>query len=648
MIQGKGAKFTRAMHFDFHTSPGIPNLLGNFDAEQFADQLMGAQIEYINVAARCNMGYSYYNTKVGKKYDGLGERDMLQEIIQACHKRGIGVTAYINVALDHEIAADHPQWLRVERDGTICRDNKKSNSFRRMCYNSPYRAHFLSEIYEISRYDIDGIFCDCFALGECFCPNCRAEMLRLGVDTADTAAVRAYQHEVRLAFAEEIYQTLGEKKDKIKVYFNELSWVMKHQTHAEIECLSTDPLWGYDYFDSMAAYTRTIFEDRVYMSGRFQNSWGDFGGVKPLASMQNDLYDAMMNSFALSFGDHLHPVDGFEKEVASRVGAVMKEKRIYEPYVLNANNIVEVGIIIPSNPVTRQISYFTKGAVRMLKELKLLYNIYDENGRFEEDGVSLMIIAENAAYGAAFEARLRDFIQKGGKVIFTGTAIDVGQRLGLLDFVEVIGEDPRDNAYYTMADSDMRWAMYEPSRIIKNRCGREMAKYVNNVVNFTWDGRQSCFYRPQGEPTEYSAAVVKEGVACICFDIFKAYADSFLIEHRELVKSIIWALLPQRLVEATAMPKTATVALTKNAEHTLLHIKSTYAEHKMSRGIMEEHTYMKSVPISLAGEYEVFALPEMTHLASHTEKGRTVFDTGDILGYKAYLLKLKTCCKTRF
>lgn len=639
MIKTVGPKFNRALHFDFHTSPGVENILKNFNAEHFAEQMAEAHIEYVNVAARCNMGYSYYNTKVGKKYPGLGDRDILDEIIKACRKRGIGITAYLNVGLDHEIAADHPDWLKVSRDGRIHLDDKKDNFFRIMCYNSPYKAHLLAEINEICRYDIDGLFCDCFQLRECFCPVCAADMAARGIDTADNAAVLAYQNKVRLAFAKEIYDAVGDKKDRIKFYSNGMSWTVGCQTHAEIECLSSDPMWGYDYFDSMAAYTRTMYEDRVYMSGRFQNSWGDFGGIKPIASMQNDLYDAMMNSFGISFGDHMHPVDGFESEVAARIKQVMEEKLAYEPYTKDSENIVEIGVIIHSNDVTRRLPYFAKGAARMLKELKLQYNVYDENGLFQNDGVKLLIIGEMADYGEKFKTRVRDFCAKGGQAIFIGAAIELGRELGLLDFIEHVGKDPRDNAYYTTKGSDMRWAMYDPSQIIKNRGGTEVAGYVSNIVNFTWDGRQSCYYRPQGEPTAYSAAVIKGNVACICFDILKAYADNFLIEHRALMQKLIDALLPEKLIEAPKMPKTATVALTKNAEHTVLHVKATYPEHKMSRGIIEEHAYMKSVPVSINGEYEVYVLPEMKKLASRTEHGRTHFETGDLLGYRAFLLK---------
>ena len=639
MIKTVGPKFRRAFHFDFHTSPGVKDIFGNFDAEHFADQLASAHIEYVNVAARCNMGYSYYNTKVGKKYAGLGDRDVLREMIDACHKRGIAVTAYLNVGLDHDISADHTDWLKVSRDGRIYLEDKKDNFFRMMCYNSPYRAHLLAEISEISEYDVDGIFCDCFMLRECFCPVCMAEMAKLGIDVEDNDAVLDYQNGVRHAFAEEIYEAAGEKKDKIKFYFNEMSWTVPHQTHAEMECLSSDPYWGYDYFDSTAAYTRTMYEDRVYMSGRFQNSWGDFGGVKPLASMQNDLYDAMMHSYGLSFGDHMHPVDGFENEVVARVKAVMEEKIPYELYTEGSENVVEVGIIIHSNKVTRKLPYFVKGAARMLKELKIQYNVYDENGCFEKDGVKLLILAENAAFDADFKERLRTYRAKGGKLIFVGEAIALGKELGMLDFVGLVGKDPRDNAYYTVAGSDMRWAMYDPAVILKNRSGTEIAKYVGNMMNFTWDGRQSCYYRPQGEPTEYSAAVVGEDAACVCFEIFKAYADNFLVEHRELMKTLIDALLPARLIDAPLMPKTAAATITKNAAHTVFHVKSTYAEHKMIRGIIEEHVYMKSVPVSLAGEYEVYVLPEMTKVESRTENGRTLFETGDLLGYRAFLLK---------
>ena len=166
-----------------------------------------------------------------------------------------------------------------------------------------------------------------------------------------------------------------------------------------------------------------------------------------------------------------------------------------------------------------------------------------------------------------------------------------------------------------------------------------MQKYVKNVMNFVWDGRQSTFYRPQGEATEYSAALTDGHIGCICFDVFTAYARNFLIEHRSLVSKLIGELLPEKLIDAPTMPKTATVSLTTHGTHSIFHVKATYPEHKMKRGIIEEHIYMKSVPVSIKGEYEVCTLPDLTPVKAKIENGRTSFETGDILGYRAYLLK---------
>ena len=639
MIKAIGKKFNRALHFDFHTSPGIKNILENFDAEKFTEQLKNAHIEYVNLTARCNMGFSYYNTKVGKKYPGLNDRDPFKEMLDACHKRGIGVSAYLNLGIDHEMAADNPNWLKMDKEGNIYKENKKNSFFRAMCHNTPYRQHFIEEVKELCSYDIDGLFCDCFVLKECFCPACIKDMAKRGVDANDEKAVLSYQHAIRREVVEEILSALDEKRGKIKVYFNDTSRKIGFHTHAEIECLTTSNQ-GFDFFNSMSAYTRTIYEDRVYMSARFQNSWGDFGGLKPLASMQNDLYDAMMNGFALSFGDHLHPVDGFENRVASAIKTVMEEKIKYEPYVKDANNVVEIGVIIHSNDYASTLPYFVKGVARMLKELKLTYNVYDEEGAFDTDNLKLLIVNENENFDNTFKNKLSNYIKNGGKVIFTASAIDLGKEIGALDYIGEPIIDERDNAYYLTSESDMRIAMYNPSRIIKNINGKELCKYVSNVVNFIWDGRHSYRYRPQGEKTEYSAVVINENTACICFDVFTAYADNFLIDHRDLFEKVINELLPERLIVSTNMPKTATVSLTKNDAHTVLHIKSTYPEHKGTRGIIEEHNYMKSATVSLLGEYgEIYSLPDLTKLNSKIDNNRTYFETGDILGYKAFLLK---------
>ena len=622
------------MHFDFHTSPGISDLFANFNAENFADKLKQNHVEYINFTARCNMGYSYYNTKIGKKYNGL-TRDILKEVLDACHKRNIGVTAYINGGLDHEMMAEHADWCRMNAHGVIYDDDRKNNFFRTCCYNSGYGEHLIGEIKEIAAYDIDGLFVDCMVDRVCYCSNCVKDMRRKGVDDSSEDAVLEYQHSVKMNMAKKIKEVATEVSGRdLMFYFNGVPWREDLHTHAEIECLTGSKVWGYDYFYAVAPYARTRFENLLLMSGRFQIGWGDFGGIKSLCSMQEDLYSAIMNGFELSFGDHLHPVDGLENEVIERIGKVFAEKMLYEPFTEGSKNIAEIGVLAEVDSF--QADPYLQGVCKMLCDLHLLYNIYNENANLS--GVKLLILPKKFILTEKLRRLLSEYKNQGGKFLFFGDAINTGADFGVLDFIQIKGKDDSDNAYFTFGDSGMRWAMYYPALIIKNISGKEISRYVGKRFNMLFDGRQELFYRPQGEITEFSAAVLGENSGCVCFDVSKAYLDCFLPETRFLVKNLIDGLLPIKFVECKDIPIYAQIAVAKKKEDLIVHVKADYPEIKMGRGIIEAHTYLKSTEISVEGEYGVRMLPYLEPVEGRIENGRTVFKTGDFSGYKSFLL----------
>lgn len=628
-------KFRRAMHFDFHTMPNIDGLFSNFNADEFAKKLKENHVEYINFTARCNIGFSYYNTKVGKKYPGL-ERDVLKETLDACHKQGIGVTAYINAGLNHEYMADHQDACRMNKNGVIYGQDKTDNFFRVNCYNSSYGQHLLDEIREIASYDVDGIFCDCIKDFECYCPKCVEKMKEQGVDFNDKAQVLKFQAKVREDLIVKIKEVVEKTAKKpIKLYLNCAPWREGVHTHNELECLTNSQHWGYDYFYAVAPYGRTRFEDRVYMSARFQNCWGDFGGIKTLASMQNDLYDAMMNCYALSFGDHLHPIDGLEDEVIERIGKVFEEKMLYEQFDENAEYVCETAVLAERDSM--KADPYLQGVCRMLSELKIPYNIYNEF--YEWKNIKVMVITRAIELTENLKTKLLDFKKKGGKLVFLGSAIDTGKQLGLLDYIELLGEDTNDNAYLTYGEKGMRWAVYKPSRLIKNISGKEVCKYVSNVFNMDYDGRHCYFYRPQGEITDKSAVVIGDnGTACVCFDMSLAYKECYLKEHKDIFGQILDEFNPNHFIKASGMPATARIAVTENEKNVIVHVKSTFAEVRLGRGIIEDHVYMKNSTVSIKGEYVVRTLPDLSVVESTVIDGRTVFESGNVEGYKAFSL----------
>src|SRR5260221_5483492 len=106
----------RQVHLDFHTSPLIPGVGDDFDAEEFAGTLRAAHIDWVTCFAVCHHGMSYYPTKVGTMHPHLG-RDLLGEQVEVCHRYGIRVPAYITVVWEENQAMLHPEWRQVRKDG---------------------------------------------------------------------------------------------------------------------------------------------------------------------------------------------------------------------------------------------------------------------------------------------------------------------------------------------------------------------------------------------------------------------------------------------------------------------------------------------------------------------------------------------------
>ena len=110
----------RAIHFDFNTMPGIDDFCENFNAEEFAIRMKEANVDYVNIFARCNIGFSYYPTKIGTPYKGM-KGNMCGDMVSALKKQGIGVTLYLNGGLNHQLLVDNPKLMKI---------NKDSNSYK--------------------------------------------------------------------------------------------------------------------------------------------------------------------------------------------------------------------------------------------------------------------------------------------------------------------------------------------------------------------------------------------------------------------------------------------------------------------------------------------------------------------------------------
>ncbi len=645
----------RAVHFDFHTMPGIDNFGENFDAAKFAGQMADANVDYVNMFARCNIGFSYYPTKIGVPYPAM-KGNMFGDVVRECHKLNIGVTGYLNTSLNHELALRRPEWLVMRKNGKTCDlEAGGGNFFRAMCYNSPYSDYFIEEIKEILAEGADGIFCDCYIIPVCYCSRCKSLMESEGLDITDDDTIAAFSRRTLDNFMKRIREAVP--KDKRLIVNGSRQWRGKDiNSHYEVECLPSH--WGYDYFAPNAAFARTAYDTVVYMNGRFQICWGDFGGYKGRASVENDFYDALTQGAVPMLGDHLHPAELAESDIYRDLGEIYAKIKEYERWTDNAKFIPEIAIVTKEHDFDDSIY----GAARMLSELKYTYDVVWYDTDFSK--YKLIIVADDVSFDEILSRRVSDYLKSGGKVISSGTSALLKGKLSFalpewsfepVNYIENNGAsliqrgDAGFTTYFTLNYENnlakMRYSEYETAISMKAGEGNiSLAEEHRSYFDKSgWDGRHYVFYTPPKEPTGNSVMAVnkEENVAHIAFPIFLAYRKSSATVYKDMIKTLIERFMPDNLIKAENMPSTSRITLTGNDEYKLLHVKVTYPEIKGRMGIIEEHTELPAgKTVLVKGEYNsVSVLPLESPVSSEIINGYTKITLPQITGYAMLLLK---------
>ena len=635
-------KMRRAVHFDFHTMPGIDNICENFDAAAFAQQMADANVDYINFFARCNIGFSYYPTKVGVQYPGL-KINMLGDVVKECHKRGIGVTGYINAGLHHEMSIVHPEWLQMTRDGKIYNYSDGGPSFfRNVCYNTPYRDLLLAEVKEVLELGVDGLFLDCMELRPCYCTRCMRDMIKLGINTDDESAVKQFSFEIRKKMCEDVRAIVPEDK---RLFFNGVRQThgMGLASHHEIESL-----WSYDFFNAHVAYARSMRDTYVYMNGRFQGAWGDFGGYKGRASVENDFYDAIMNCAIPMLGDHLHPARLAEPDIYRDLGESYAKIKSYEKWTDNTRFVSEIGIVTDDAYIKNEKYH---GAARLLSELKYSYDILDTDGDFSR--YKVIILPDAIKMSAELKENLEKYLKSGGKVISSSTAAfdedESGFALPEWDF-EYLGKDTTDTSFFHLNQkieglADMDYSYYKSGISMRAKLGNTSVADIvcGYFPNHGHHNLHNYRYVPPKEKNGNSAVLInkEENVCHIAFPIFSDFHSFQPRVYKEIIRIILEKFMPENLIRTKDMPSSSRITVTKGEEYSLLHVKVTHPEIRGDRGVVEEHAeLLGGKTVAVKGEYKsVSKLPSEEPVVSKIENGYTYVTLPQIVGYDMFLLK---------
>ena len=645
----------RQIHLDFHTSECIEGIGCAFSRENFKEALKVGHVNSITLFSKCHHGWSYHSTEVNLPHPHLC-CELLDEQLAVCEELGVRTEIYISAGFAEQYAYRHPEHLRCERGGYWGNFDVDAG-YHRLCFGTAYLDHLTREIEEVLTHykgRFDGLFLDIIGMVPCWCPDCVRGMRELGLDPDSDADAWKYARVVYDRYTARVAETVARIIPGLPIIHNDGGAIFqgrdiafKNQGHFELESLPTGG-WGYDHFPRAAAYARTLGRDYLGMTGKFHNTWGEFGGFKHPNALRYEAALANACGARCSIGDQLHPDGQFDLSTYQLIGTAYAEVEAQEAWLEGSKLTADIGLLsaenfrricpraLPDGNLNPDL-----GANRMMLEGHYLYDILDPEADFSK--YRLLVLPDTMEIPAgALRDKLNAYLAKGGKLLLTGRSGTYNGEF-VFDFgADFLGEgefrpsylkptydlEPNGGTSYVMYSRNYRISFREDCVDLGHPVVR-MEPYFNRAP------RRFCSHQhtPYDRTALADASVITPSIAYIGWEIFTEYAEKGAIHLRHVVTDVIDRLLGEDKTLVTDLPACGitSVAVKETEVGTQLIHQLVYAIPKVRGGgveIIEDLPFTPDVACTLktpTAPKRVYLAPGMTVLPFTYEDGRVTY-----------------------
>jgi hypothetical protein len=564
---------SRQVHLDFHTSPHIPDLFSEFDAETFADTMQHAFVNSVTVFAKCHHGMSYFPTTMGTPHPALGGRDVVAEMIAALHARGIQAPIYSTVAWEEKLAFEHPEWRQVKRNGEFARLDPAPPGFIHpdkwnfLCFNNPdYRDYLEKHVREIAtRYKVDGLFMDIVFIHAdgCFCDTCTELRRELGWLEHTAENHWKFEKWSRDRLGKRLSEALHAIHAEARLFFNgvartsvEARWnaqpLLPFATQWEIESLPSG-FWGYQHFPRLARHAEAHGMPWLGMTGRFQRMWGDFGGIKPQAALEYECFRSQALGGANSVGDQLPPRGTLEPAAYDLIGNVYKQVDDAEPFYESSVGMPEVGILLAGHPslLEMQTSFAEEGAVLAFGEAHYDTHVLDDS--LDLTRYALVVLPDFTVVTDTLYQKLRSYYERGGKLVLSYRAGFGEDGRWKLDFLplEFHGEVEKFPTYWRTTEAFWKEAkgsdrvFYEAGLQVTG--GEDTNVLIERVLPYfkRTDAHFMSHFQtpPVANADQYPAVIEGENFVYFADPVFSGYRVHGVTFYRDVLERVTQSLI---------------------------------------------------------------------------------------------------------
>lgn len=341
----------RKIHLDFHNSQYMPRIGEKFNANEWGDTLLKANVDSITIFAKDMHGYFYYPSKYGPVHPGL-DFDLMGEQINACRERNIQVYTYYCTTWDHHLAFNHPEWLVIKKDGSNYLPGRdQTPGWTALCLSNQSFLDLMGDhIREwVSKYDIDGLFFDMTEpiTAECYCKECLSQIRNSEKDPYDPAVQRYHKNQLFLNFHRFLRTTVHELKPDLPIVYNDIGIACVSERAdlldaVEIEALPTSSGWGYYFAPAQIRYQRNFGFPVQGMTGRFLSMWADFGGLKHPDQLKTEVASLVANCAGCNVGDQGAPDGTLYPAVYHVIGKAFGHVKNVLPWIEDAAPVMKL------------------------------------------------------------------------------------------------------------------------------------------------------------------------------------------------------------------------------------------------------------------------------------------------------------------
>jgi hypothetical protein len=167
----------------------------DFSVSEWERILIEGHVDTLMLYGKDHWGWSYYDTKVGKRHPKLGF-DLFSETAKMLRRNNIKLMTYYSIGFDNLMSTIHEDWAVRSSDGQKYRIwREKYPKWHSCCFNTGYSEYCKAQIEELLKLQrSDFLFLDIIKHGGytgfgqdnlplCYCENCRAKFhQRYGIE----------------------------------------------------------------------------------------------------------------------------------------------------------------------------------------------------------------------------------------------------------------------------------------------------------------------------------------------------------------------------------------------------------------------------------------------------------------------------------